>query len=91
MAFPLAFMLVVALPASLRPKRGFVADTRNGTCADPSLLSNTGWYCEQDPKRTNCTLHNTRFQPPFRLAPRSMYLFTQQFLTQCTLFIQRLS
>ena len=27
-----------------RPKRGFVADTRNGTCDDPALLSSTGWY-----------------------------------------------
>ena len=32
-------------PLVRRPKRGFVADARNGTCADPRLLSNTGW-CE---------------------------------------------
>ena len=31
-------------PKTLRPKRGFVADTRNGTCADPRLLSASGWY-----------------------------------------------
>ena len=31
--------------ASVPPKRGFVADTRNGTCADAQLLSaGTSWY-----------------------------------------------
>ena len=31
--------------ASVPPKRGFVADTRNGTCADAQLLAaGTSWY-----------------------------------------------
>ena len=48
MAF--AFFYTAAL-ASVPPKRGFVADTRNGTCADAELLaSGTSWYYDYNGK-----------------------------------------
>ena len=41
----MAMAFVTAALASVPPKRGFVADTRNGTCADAQLLSaGTSWY-----------------------------------------------
>ena len=47
----MAFAFFTAALASVPPKRGFVADTRNGTCADAQLLAaGTSWYYDYNGK-----------------------------------------
>ena len=47
----MAFAFFTGALGSVPPKRGFVADTRNGTCADAQLLSaGTSWYYDYNGK-----------------------------------------
>ena len=66
----MATAFFTAALASVPPKRGFVADTRNGTCADAQLLAaGTSWYYDYnvgDP----CKPRHTALPPAAALRSR---------------------
>ena len=65
----MASAFLTAALASVPPKRGFVADTRNGTCADAQLLSaGTSWYYDYNGKPRQST------PPPCEAASECMQL-----------------